>query len=132
LRPYGIWAVYLKIRMFFLPRIFESIRDYLHLMGFSTSPTGNDEEPGILSSTLLQGCRRITSNSVLLAKQLFNVYWMHDLSLSHTEFPRNHLRYIDFYWFSRGGGVASGSSPAFAIRFFYAPPQSVTLYVVVI
>jgi len=31
LRPYGMWAVYLKIRMFFLPRIFESIRDYLHL-----------------------------------------------------------------------------------------------------
>jgi len=40
LRPYGIWAVYLKIRMFFLPRIFESIRNYLHLMGFSTSPKG--------------------------------------------------------------------------------------------
>jgi len=38
LRPFGIWAVYLKIRMFFLPRIFESIRDYLHLMCFSTSP----------------------------------------------------------------------------------------------
>jgi len=24
--------------MFFLPRIFESIRDYLHLIGFSTNP----------------------------------------------------------------------------------------------
>jgi len=30
LRPYGIWAVHLKIRMFFLPKIFESIRDRLH------------------------------------------------------------------------------------------------------
>jgi len=30
MRPYGIWAVYLKIRMFFLPKIFESIRDHLH------------------------------------------------------------------------------------------------------
>jgi len=40
LRPYGIWAGYLKIRMFFLPRIFESIRNYLHLISFSTSPQG--------------------------------------------------------------------------------------------
>jgi len=42
LRPYGIWAGYRETRMFFLPRIFDSIRDYLHLMGFSTSPSGKD------------------------------------------------------------------------------------------
>jgi len=30
LRPYGIWAVHLNIRMFFLRKIFESIRDRLH------------------------------------------------------------------------------------------------------
>jgi len=37
LRPYASWAGYRKIRMFFLPKIFESIRDRLRRMCFSTS-----------------------------------------------------------------------------------------------
>jgi len=38
LRPCGIWAGYRKIRMFFLPRIFESIRDRLHRFDFFNKP----------------------------------------------------------------------------------------------
>jgi len=51
LRPYGIWAVYLKIRMLILPKIFESIRDHLHRCGFSTSPTGGFRSPGLRQRT---------------------------------------------------------------------------------
>jgi len=38
LRPYGISAGHRNTRMFFLPRIFASIRDRLHRLGFSTLP----------------------------------------------------------------------------------------------